>query len=354
MIIVFFRRPILTIGLCVLAVALAGYRVGESALASLVALIGIGLLTWDVVRYFRSDSGRPEQKWEPVVDEGVVQAINGNWDAAMAEFQRALEMAGPDPRKLRAAERIGGYLESRGKTREAIPYLHEALAIRYRMFGPADGATRTLRERLSRIHMSLGDPSGAVKLLAADLEVVAPGGRVITLEGARVAAKLAEALFESGDFDGANDLSQKSIAMIEQADPFSSALVDALVVSARYALSTGDTAGAESRLTRAMQCADRAGSEDKLNVVRKGLIDLYVRSGRHTDAIPISERLLRAGTSVRKSPDMREIARMNMQHADLLDHAGRHADALKYQRIAATLERLDGSAREIRPSSSVS
>lgn len=353
MIIIFFRRPILTVGLFLLVGGIAGlagdqgglfagYRLAEGSGAGLIGLMGLGLVTFELVKYFRAGGGPPEQSWEPVVDEGIVQAINGNWEEAMARFQKAISMAGPDPRRLRAAERIAKYLESRGRTVDAIAYLHTALALRDRMFGAANPGTRALRQRLAELHRSTGDMPGAASLLAAELDVAAPGDRVITLDGADVASRLAGVLYQSGDYDGARDLSQKAILAIEQTDPYSSQLVGALVASARAASAAGDVVLAESQLKRAMGCADRAGSEEKMNTVRRALIELYVKSGREAEAIPLSEKLLRAGTGSRVSPDVLETARMNREHAALLETAGRHGDAARYVRVAETLERLSG------------
>lgn len=359
-VIIFFRRPMLSVGLIMLAVggaglaggqaeALAGYRLAEGSAAGLIALTGLVLVSWDVIRWFRAGAGPREQRWEVVVDEGIVQAINGNWDEAFAQFQRAMDMAGPDPRKLRAAERIGGYLEGRRRASDAIPYLHTALAIRYRMFGTTDPATRALRLRLSNMHRSAGDPDGASQLLAAELDAVSPGGRVITVEGASVASQLADALFEAGDAAGARELSQNAIAALEQTDPYSPVLVKALVVSARFSVATGDLAAAEASLDRATACCERSGSDDQLDGVRRGLIDLYARTGRYAEAVPLSAKLLRAGTSSTKRPDMEETVRTNRRHADLLEHAGRPDEAARFRKTADTLERLYSPASAPRP-----
>lgn len=315
----------------------------EGPSAWLATVIGAVLLASLVFDAFTEQRGRPEQKWEPVADEGIVLAINGRWDEANTRFQKAIAIAGPAPRRLRAAERIGSYLQDRGKLREAIPYLCDALVLREQTFGPAQDTTRALRERVSDLYLKLGDGASAAQLLETQLNLVAPSGHVITLESARIASKLAQALKSAGDLTGAADASQRAIAAIETADPYSPDLVDALVVSAQFSIATSDHTKAEAMLKRALECADRVGSQAKAQLARDTLLNLYLASERYSDAVPLSERLLAGAESSGKTMEVGETARRNRQHAEVLEKADRPADAARYRRIADTLERLSSS-----------
>jgi hypothetical protein len=95
-----------------------------------------------------------------------------------------------------------------------------------------------------------------------------------------------------------------------------------------------------------MECAERIGSEDKADLVRNNLVNLYVAAGRYAEAVPISEKLLKGSANSTKIADLSDTARRNRQHADLLEQAERTADAAKFRRVAETLERLAGSSRQ--------
>jgi tetratricopeptide (TPR) repeat protein len=325
---------------------LLGYERVEGLSAWLVMLAGAGLLVSRLLDFRHENRGRPEQKWEPVADNGIVLAINGRWDEAMSEFEKAMSLAWPEPRRLRAAERIGNYLEQRKKVVEAISYHRTALSIRERIFGASEQETRELREHMADLYLQIGDGATASELLRAQLNTLAPSGHVITLESAHAASKLAQALQAQGDLGAAHEASQKAIAMIETADPYSPELIEALVAWAQFGIATGDYSQAESALKRAMECAERIGSEDKADLVRNNLVNLYVAAGRYAEAVPISEKLLKGSANSTKIADLSDTARRNRQHADLLEQAERTADAAKFRRVAETLERLAGSSKQ--------
>ena len=282
---------------------------------------------------------RPEQKWEPVADNGIFHAIQGRWDDAMAEFHKAMDMAATDPRRLRAGERIGGYLEQRHKTREALPFFVKALEARTRMYGAEHPATKQLRERIAGRAIESGDGDMAVRMLQEQLHLVAPWGRITSLEAARTAARLAEALLLVGDIDNARAASQDAIAAIESIDPYNVELVDALLTDARIHLETSDPKGAEPLLQRALENAQRVGSRARTDRVRRELLDVYMANGRFEEAVPISEKLV-SGTNVAASRTPEENADLVRRHAELLERAGRPDEAARYRRTAETLERL--------------
>jgi tetratricopeptide (TPR) repeat protein len=272
----------------------------------------------------------------------------------MSEFHRAMTLTGPEPRRLRAAERIGEYLMERKKLVEAEPYLRDALSLRERLFGRTQSETVALRERLGDLYMELGRPSDAAHIMHIQVDLMAAGGYVTTLESAHAAAKLAEALRRQGDLTAAQEVSQKSIAAIEAADPYSPELVQALVSSSKLAMGSGDYSAAERLLQRANDCASRVGSTEGAQLVRSNMLALYVAAGRFADAVPLSKRVLSDNTLGRMAPDPIETSRLHRQHADLLERANRMDEAAKHHRIAETLDRIASDSKKSSPDSPVS
>jgi tetratricopeptide (TPR) repeat protein len=288
----------------------------------------------------RVQAVRPEQKWEAVADAGMLLGMNDRWDEAMSEFRRAIMMTGAEPRRLRAAELIGGYLVDHKKLTEAEPFLADALTLRTRLFGPTQPLTVALRERLGDLYLGTGQAAAAAQVMRSQMDLLASTGGADLIDQANAAARLSTALHQQGDVSGAEQALQRATAAIAATDQFSPALVKPLVSLSDLALSKGDHVQAESFLKRAQECASRVGAKDELRLVRARLLGVYSAAGRYAEAAPLSEKLLSESSGVGKASDPAETSRLHRQHADLLDRAGRPDDAIKHRRIAETLERI--------------
>jgi tetratricopeptide (TPR) repeat protein len=303
---------------------------GLSALG--FGLLIVGLLTQSVAF---------APRWGPLVDQGMAEGRNGDWSQAMTTFQTAMGKCRGALERRQAAERIGMFLLRNDRIGDAEPYLRQALNLTTYTFGPMAARTVALRNKLSDLYLSTGQPGLAAQLQQTALEGAASSPSSNTLGAAETSIRYAEALQRQGDTASAAAQNEKALKVIAGADPDSPLLIPALLSASRYAMATSDTSRADELLTRALRSINSDTPRKVVDEIRASLVKVYVAEQRYAEAVAIAQLRL----SNARAPEPVENARMRRELADLMDQAGMPEEAAKQRRVAQTLEGMIAAPR---------
>jgi len=275
-----------------------------------------------------------EPRWEALYQQGVGHGGKGDWSQALATFQTAMGKSRGASERRQASEQIGMFLLSHHRIGEAEPYLRQALNLTTYAIGPMAPRTVALRDKLSDLYMSTGQPGLAAQLQKTALEGAASRPSSNTLGAAQTSIKYAEALQQTGDEASAASQNEKALKVIAEANPNSPLLIPALLSASRYAIATGDAGRAGELLTRAQGLINLDTPRKIVDAVRAGLLKVYVAEQRYADALAIAQLRLKEA----HAPEPAENARMRRELADLMDRVGMSEEAAKHRRVAQTLE----------------
>jgi tetratricopeptide (TPR) repeat protein len=303
--------------------------------------LGFGVLVVGLVTQSVAFDPALESQWDHLVNRGMGEGTKGEWTAALATFQTAMGKCRSGPERRQASERIGTFLLANDRIGEAEPYLRQALNLTTLAFGPMAGRTVALRDKLSDVYISTGQPGLAAQLQKGALEAAASAPSSNTLGAAASSIRYAEALQRQGDAASAATQNEKALKIIAGADPNSPLLIPALLSASRYAIRTGDTGRAEELLDRALKSANPDTPKNLVDEARASLLQVYVAQDRYADAVAIAKLRLRDVWA----PEPGVSARMRRELADLMDRAGMTEEATKQRRVAQTLEGMTAAQR---------
>ena len=303
--------------------------------------LGFGVLVVGLVSQSVAFEPPPESRWGSLVTRGMEEGTKGEWSAALATFQTAMNKCRGGPERRQAFERIGMFLLTNDRIGEAEPYLRQALNLTTFAFGPMAAKTVALRDKLSDLYINTGQPGLAAQLQKAALEGAASTPSSNTLGAAASSMRYAEALQRQGDAASAATQNEKALKIIADANPNSPLLIPALLSASRYAVTTGDTGRAEELLSRALKSANPDTPKNLVDEARASLLQVCVAQGRYADAVAIAKLRLRDAWA----PEPGVSARMRRELADLMDQAGMTEEAAKQRRVAQTLEGMTAAQR---------
>jgi tetratricopeptide (TPR) repeat protein len=251
--------------------------------------------------------------------------------AALAEAERSGR-----PRAIaRSAQSLYYLLRREGRHGESVAALERTVDAHRRLCG-ADGRwTAEWRDELIGLYGRLCRGAELVALCRERLESdVRRHGRR-SVEVAWAVLTLAWALRVARRWEESEGRCREALALLEDLygcdHPRTGWALTALALAREHA---GDLAGAEVALRRARDNWARVGHADRVAAVDELLVDLYMRQGRHSEALALSAALLAA----RGCPnDERRLCRLERQ-AVLLRVLGREDEA----------ETREAEARELR------
>lgn len=186
---------------------------------------------------------------------GMIQTLRGEWEAAAASFERALEgrkQAGHMPGTIEAIVALGFVDQCVGRWCQALDKYSEAVAIAERM-DPSPQRVLAMRQR-GRLHLLAGDHVLAESELsdALALAEIMPE----TLEYAPTLLAMAELRLAAGDLDGALGL---AIQSLEHARPLEQ-IVEAHSMLARVYAARREVPRAIAQAREAVAQATRLGA----------------------------------------------------------------------------------------------
>jgi len=310
-------------GLCLLGLAEASYRLGDSRRTIAYASEALELLTrahrrheaqratyWLAAGYHAADdSARARMLFEELLTASRAEAADPDLRVrilvALATVEVAAGETGTAINLLEEARAIGADLDDRRRA----TLLH-SLAQSYRLSGDLEGAVRTgieslalfrsldarseeasIENELAMIYLDLGNLEAAEKHARdarVGMERVRDEFRLANLGDTEAKIALAR-----GDVDAADRLAAAAAELADRLDN-DKAFVDALLTVARVARRTGDRERAVATLERAARVAE-GGPAPRLRQVLTEWGDLAAEGGDHATAYELSRRALALG-----------------------------------------------------------
>jgi eukaryotic-like serine/threonine-protein kinase len=176
---------------------------------------------WLAAAQLRRIGTPPARDAALTVNVGSVHETRGEYDAALTDYRRALEIreatfGSEHPAVAQSLDSLGGVHRLRGEYDDAIASYRRALEVREAVFGPGHPAIGRTLSGLATVHYDRGEYGDAIATMERSLAILEPA---LGPDHVRVAATISNlgAFYQrSGDLDRALELQLRALAIDEK------------------------------------------------------------------------------------------------------------------------------------------